>query len=82
MQGNQWLSNAVAYPASKEGSVPLSILVTESNHDHIGLRQQRLCPNSIHFRANLVPVGAFLLHSENDGTTVVTVFVARVGRGE
>mmetsp|Transcript_472 Transcript_472/g.1320 ORF Transcript_472/g.1320 Transcript_472/m.1320 type:complete len:229 (+) Transcript_472:273-959(+) len=63
-----------------ERGVPLAVLLTESHHDDIGLAEQGLRAHGVHVGADLVPVGSFLLHAQDDGTAVVAVLVARVGR--
>ena len=52
-----------------------SVLIAKAHNYHIGILQERLCANRVHFCANAVPVGSHLLHAQNQSCTVIGVFV-------
>ena len=54
-----------------ECRIPLSVLVSEFDDDDIRLLQQRARAYRVHLRADPVPIRPLLLHTEDDGSTVV-----------
>lgn len=65
-----------------EAALTLPVLWTKSNDDDVGVLDQSLGAQVVHAGPNCIPIAPLFLHAQNDRPTVITVFVAGVGRRE
>lgn len=81
MQGNERFTKSSGI-SSIVCSIPLFVFVTKFDHHHVGFLKKRLSTDLIHLCTETIPIGTLIFHPQDNGATIVTVFVDSVGRRE